>query len=217
MHWFIQEALLPETRFHYFAWILVVVVSIVLHELAHGWMAIRRGDDTPIREGRMTGNPLVHMGPFSLVALFLVGMAWGRMPIDPSRMRGRYAEAAVAAAGPAMNLLIAVVALVALGLLLRFHGRLTPTDPTWLENLYTLLSVAGTANIVLAIFNLFPVPPLDGSHILANFSRKYALFADDPSKQGFFFLAFAFVFVVSSAIWPLAGGLAMAVVGLVAG
>lgn len=214
MHWFIQDAFDPERRFFYFAWVLVVIVSVVLHELAHGWMAMRHGDDTPVRLGRMTGNPLIHMGPFSLVALAVFGMAWGQMPIDPSRMRGKYAEANVALAGPGMNILIALVSLVTLGLLIRFNG---PPEAGWMENLYNLLSIAGTANIVLAMFNMFPIPPLDGSHVLANFNRPYALFIEDPSKQGFFFLGFAFVFMISGWLWPYAGQAAWTVVNLVAG
>ena len=74
----------PADRFFFFAVVLTVVVSIVLHELAHGWMAMKLGDPTPRLEGRMTGNPLVHMGPWSLLALALAGIAWGSMPIDPS-------------------------------------------------------------------------------------------------------------------------------------
>lgn len=217
MRWFIQNLFDPETQFFYFAWVLVVIVSVVLHELAHGWMAIRHGDNTPIRLGRMTGNPFVHMGPFSLAALVVFGMAWGQMPIDPTRLRGKYAEANVALAGPGMNILIALFALITLGLLIRFNGLLTPDDPSWIQNLYNLLLIAGTANIVLAIFNMFPIPPLDGSHVLANFNRPYALFIDDPSKQGLFFFGFAAVFLISRWLWPYAGQAAQSIVSLIAG
>lgn len=117
---FVLRLMDPAQRFHALVWIVVVVISITLHELAHGFAAIRAGDDTPIRLERMTLNPLVHMGPFSLLALLVVGIAWGQMPIDSSRLRGKYAEAKVAFAGPSTNLLICLAALVGWGLLVRF-------------------------------------------------------------------------------------------------
>jgi hypothetical protein len=86
-----------------------VIGSIVLHELAHGWAAIRLGDTTPRDLGHMTWNPLVHMGGFSLVVFAVIGIAWGMMPVDPSRLRGRYGDALVALAGPAMNIVLAAV------------------------------------------------------------------------------------------------------------
>lgn len=94
------------------SWVFWVIVSIVLHELAHGWVAIRLGDRTPIETGRMTWNPLVHMGQTSLIVFALVGIAWGMMPVNPSSLRGRYGDAWVSLAGPAMNLALALVLIV---------------------------------------------------------------------------------------------------------
>lgn len=195
---FIQQALAPESRPFFFATIISVVISITLHELAHGWAAIRLGDDTPIRTGHMTGNPLVHMGPFSLVALFLVGIAWGQMPIDPTRLRGRYAEAWVAFAGPATNFLLSIAALTGLGLWLRYGG---PPDGQVQTNAMLFLSALGRINAILGVFNLFPVPPLDGSHILANLHRGYARFIGDPAHQGIMILAFIFMFSIAGVIF----------------
>jgi Zn-dependent protease len=194
---FIQQAFDPATRTYFFAALLSVVISITLHELAHGWAAIRLGDNTPIHTGHMTGNPLVHMGPFSIAALLIVGIAWGQMPIDPTRLRGRYAEALVALAGPATNFLLAFVALTGLGIWLRFGG---PIDTQVEENVQILLEAFGGINLLLGVFNLLPVPPLDGSHILANFSRPYAQFISDPAHQGIMMLAFIFTFAVVSVI-----------------
>ena len=98
---FIQTAA-SDPRY-FFAWILVVVVSICLHEFAHGVVAVWLGDQTPIEEGRITLNPLVHMGPVSMIALLIGGIAWGAMPVNPSRLRGRYAPALVAAAAAASS------------------------------------------------------------------------------------------------------------------
>ena len=96
------------------SWLVWVVVSITLHELAHGWTAIKLGDDTPIRSGHMTWNPMVHMGVYSFAALLLIGIAWGMMPVDTSRLRGKYADTLVSVAGPLMNLGLGLILLVAL-------------------------------------------------------------------------------------------------------
>ncbi len=181
--------------------VVTIVISIVLHELAHGWMAIRRGDDTPIQTGHMTGNPLVHMGPFSLVALFLCGIAWGQMPIDPTRMRGRYAQAMVAVAGPASNLLLAFVTLTALGLWWR--SGMVQDEVLIQRNIAIFLTAFGSTNAMLCVFNLMPVPPLDGSHILANFNRGYARMLGDPAKQQIWFFAFIGAFMISSRLFGL--------------
>ncbi|MDX1683040.1 MAG: site-2 protease family protein [Phycisphaeraceae bacterium] len=201
---FIQKAFgPPDQRFQFFAGAVAVVISICLHELAHGWVAIAHGDDTPRRSGHMTGNPLVHMGPWSLAALAIAGIAWGQMPINPSRLRGKYAEAKVAAAGPAMNLLLAFVSLTALAL----WERLAPgsnSDPMWQENLKNFLWWGGVLNIVLCLFNLAPVPPLDGSHILANLNHRYRDFLSNPNNSGIFFVGFVLVFIFAQAIFTAA-------------
>ena len=203
--------------------IAVVVISIVLHELAHGWMAIRLGDDTPIRMGHMTGNPLVHMGPFSLVALCLCGIAWGQMPVDPTRLRGRHGSALVAGAGPATNLILAVLALTVLGLLVRFadpalfHDAAAAAEGGLAANLIKLLFVFGVTNVLLCIFNMMPVPPLDGSRIVANYHRGYALFFEDPSKQGFMLMAFCAVFFLSGTIFAPFIGVAIRYVTWIGG
>jgi Zn-dependent protease len=167
---FLEMAFDPNTRLLYICWVTTLVASITLHELAHGWAALWQGDDTPRVSGHMTPNPLVHMGPMSLVLLFLVGLAWGAMPVNPAKFRSRYGDALVALAGPAMNVLLAVVALVALGLWLRQAGTISDGPAgNWQEFLWAF----GYINIGLAIFNLGPLPPLDGSRIAANFSTGY--------------------------------------------
>ncbi|MEM6550979.1 MAG: site-2 protease family protein [Planctomycetota bacterium] len=193
---FITQA--AENPFFFCSVIVTVVISIVLHELAHGWVALALGDPTPRAMGRMTGNPLVHMGPWSLVALFIAGIAWGQMPIDPGRLRGKFAEAWVALAGPATNLVLAVVGVVGLTVCERLGFR--PSDPDWQGNLVNFLMVFGVFNLLLMLFNLMPVPPLDGSHVLANFSEGYARAISDPAKQGVWMLAFVGVFILSGAV-----------------
>jgi Zn-dependent protease len=204
---FIQ--LLSENPRYYVATVIAIVVSICLHELAHGLVAVRRGDDTPIEQGRITLNPLVHMGPVSIVVMLLSGIAWGSMPIDPTRLRGRYGEALVAAAGPLTNFAIALVSLTALGLWWRFDDRPQSELSNFAANGQLLLTVFGLGNILLGLFNLLPVPPLDGAHILANLSSGYARLMETLSSGGGTFAMFIIVFMVAGRfIRPAADALA---------
>lgn len=170
-------------RFYYLSWVACVVISIVLHELGHGWMALRLGDSTPNDLNRMNFSPLVHMGPFSIVVLLITGIAWGAMPINPSRLSGKYGEAKVAAAGPAVNLVLCILGLAAAVIWLRITGEL-PKENTPAKNGFDMLWLFATLNAVLFLFNLLPAPPLDGSHIMANLNRGYAnLLASDNFQQ----------------------------------
>ncbi|MBO6513359.1 MAG: site-2 protease family protein, partial [Phycisphaerales bacterium] len=156
---------MPNGKVLVVSWLVWVIVSITLHELAHGWTALRYGDDTPIRTGHMTWNPLVHMGPYSIAALLLVGIAWGAMPIDPTRLRGKYADTIVTVAGPLMNLAIGLVLLVLLVFWIPLaEGHLissvTIQDPLK-TNMLIFLRAGAFLNFVLLMFNLLPTPPLD--------------------------------------------------------
>jgi Zn-dependent protease len=188
------EYLKNDPRF-YVAVVLVVVISISFHELAHGLIAVWRGDRTPIDDGRITLNPLVHMGPISLLVLLIAGIAWGAMPIDRTRLRGRYAEALVALAGPATNVLISALALSVLGLWQRLDPWAT-TDQlsNFADNGRLLLKLFGIMNLALAMFNLLPVPPLDGYHVLGNLSPAFARAGDSLRMSGASIIAFLVVF-----------------------
>ena len=200
----------------FFAVVITVVVSICLHELAHGITAIRLGDRTPLESGHMTLNPAVHMGPVSIVALLLTGIAWGLMPIDPTRLRGRYGEAMVAVAGPLSNVLLALLSLTALGLWIRFDDAVPRGTPA--GNMQFLLSVFGSVNFSLAMFNLIPIPPLDGWRVLENFSLGYRRLMERLSETGgtivLFILAFA---LAGRVIMPAAAWMKEFWVELVAG
>ena len=152
------------------SWAVWVIFSICLHELAHGWTAIKLGDDTPRLSGHMTWNPLVHMGQWSLLMFLFIGIAWGMMPVNPSRLRGRYGDAIVSLAGPMMNLLLASIALVGLMLWVPLcDGQLISSIEIahpLSTNLRTFFHLGAMLNIVLLLFNLLPIPPLDGGRIL---------------------------------------------------
>lgn len=173
MNWWIADLFQAGRVVELVSWIFWVIFSITMHELAHGWAALWQGDDTPRRLGRMTANPLVHMGPVSLLVFAIVGIAWGMMPTDPSRYRWRRrGRVVVAGAGPAMNLALAAVSI----LLLVVWLKAGPADHRIYENLATFLFTGAWLNVVLALFNLLPVPPLDGANVLAGLSyRAYVL------------------------------------------
>ncbi len=182
------------------SWLVWVVVSITLHELAHGWVAIKLGDDTPIRSGHMTWNPMVHMGAYSFAALLIIGIAWGMMPVDTSRLRGKYADTLVSIAGPMMNLGLGMIALVGLILWEPLAGGyifsgFTIDDPLK-TNLNIFLVSGAFLNFVLMLFNLLPTPPLDGGRILMNLWSPYRRLMQTENGQwiglGIFILFFVF-------------------------
>ncbi len=148
--------------------IIILILSVVVHEVSHGFAANHLGDPTARLQGRLTLNPLPHIDPIGslLVPLLLfftnagVMFGWAKpVPVNPYNLRGKYGEAIVAAAGPASNLLLALV----FGLLIRGMNGTLP------ESFLHIAAMVVIINIVLAIFNLVPIPPLDGSKILFSF------------------------------------------------
>jgi Zn-dependent protease len=176
------------------SWVFWVLLSITLHELAHGWAAIWQGDDTPIRLKRMTANPIVHMGLHSLFMFALCGIAWGMMPVNRYNFRdGHKGDIYVSAAGPAMNLLIAAVCLV----VLTVWNRFVPAGSTLAGNVVIFLYLGIALNLILAPFNLLPIPPLDGSRILAGFSPRFRELFERPQAQLFGLFAFLAIFFMT--------------------
>ena len=181
---FIQNLFEPEKQLYFGCVVVTVIISIVLHELAHGWAAIWQGDDTPRLMGHMTADPMVHMGGMSLLMLAVVGIAFGAMPVNPHNFRSRYGDALVSAAGPAMNFLLALMAYIGLAIWLKTAG-VAPEGP--MRNGQVFLTVFGFINVALGIFNLLPVPPLDGSTVLGNFVPAYRRWMDSLGNPMFLF------------------------------
>jgi Zn-dependent protease len=185
MDWWMHNAYENGGIVLLFSWIFWVLASIVLHELAHGWAAIANGDRTPQELGHMTINPVVHMGWMSLLFFAIAGIAWGMMPTNPNRYRHeRRGRVLVAAAGPAMNLALAFVTLTAAGAWMWAVAsqRIAPAEHV-VANVTLFLWIGGFLNLVLAAFNLLPVPPLDGSNILAGASPALDRFFSNPAVR----------------------------------
>lgn len=154
---------------------VVLLYSLALHELGHAWVADRMGDKTARNLGRVTLNPIKHLDPLGTLLLLLVGFGWAKpVPIQPSNFRNfRAGLFWVSIAGILVNLALAIIALAVLagmGVRLSAEGQVIGIDtPTELGLLY-----AARINILLAVFNLLPIPPLDGSKILQAFLPKAA-------------------------------------------
>lgn len=168
----------------------IIIPSAIIHEFSHAWMAYYLGDDTAKRFGRLTLNPLAHIDMFGtiLMPMFLFLMSGGHflfayakpVPFNPYNLRNqKFGQAIVGAAGPAANLLVAII----FGLMVRFLP---------VSNFTLLLSIIIYANILLMVFNLMPIPPLDGSRILSVLLPASWIFSLE--KYGFLILIFFLLF-----------------------
>jgi Zn-dependent protease len=140
-----------------------ILLALTFHEFMHGWVANLLGDPTPRMAGRLTMNPLAHLDPIGTLMIFLVHFGWARpVPIDPRNFRNpKQGLLLVSLAGPAANMLLAFLS----GMLLRVFK---PEQSIYLSGnvLLQMILYSLQINLALAIFNLIPVPPLDGSKIL---------------------------------------------------
>ncbi len=155
--------------------------SIILHELAHGWVADKMGDSTARWLGRLSLNPLKHLDPIGTIMLFVFGFGWAKpVPVNFSRLRdARKGLIFVSAAGVTANIIVAFLALLLLRVL----------SPAPYDVIHTLLYYVAQINIMLAAFNLIPIPPLDGSKILMGFSsRRFQYSLERLEPYGFFII-----------------------------
>ena len=194
------------------AFLIAVIIGITFHEFSHAAVASLQGDQTARSQGRLTLNPISHLDPLGSIALIVAGFGWGRpVPVTPSRLRsGRLGHVLVGLAGPAANFVVALVA--AVGLRIAY-----PTAGTTLDVGFTvtLLSMIVTINVVLGVFNLLPIPPLDGSTLLS--------IALPPSRQNIvaflnqygIFLLLGLLILAPNLLTPIFRAITEALYGLV--
>lgn len=197
------------------SWVFWVIISIILHELGHGVAAMRCGDRTPVESGHMTLNPLVHIPPMSLLAFALFGFCWGLMPVNPHRFRGRYDEAIVAAAGPAVNVGLFLLCVV-LATLWAALGDFAGTNMH--DNLFQFFRMGAVINCMGVVFNLIPVPPLDGHRILGDFVPRFRrLWESEQGAQLGMFAFLAIFFFGAEIIWDVVFSVTGGVLGTALG
>jgi Zn-dependent protease len=166
-----------------FILIAVLIGSIVVHEVAHAWQARREGDDTAEKLGRITLNPIPHLDPFGSfivpALLYLSGsgifFGWAKpVPVNPMNYRDYVAgDIRVSLAGIVSNLILAVVSTVLMAVLVKVQSVAGVSSAVF-EPVFIALEYGIMINLVLAFFNLVPIPPLDGSHVVAHLLPKEA-------------------------------------------
>lgn len=190
------------------AGLIILILSVVLHEVAHGWVANKLGDPTARALGRLTLNPIPHIDPIgsivvpSLLLLFQTGflIGWAKpVPYNPFRLKKpNLGGALIAAAGPLTNLAIAGVASVAAQLL---HSNFQDGS---MDGAVAIIGFIAFINVILAVFNLFPIPPLDGSKVLfaaLPISNETKLMLE----QNGFLILIVFIFVAGGLIGQAIG------------
>jgi len=211
-------SLLFSNPLYFFIFIISLIIAVTIHEFAHAWTADKLGDPTPRLNDRLTLNPLAHLDTIGTLALLIARIGWGKpVPIDPYNFqKPRRDTALVSLAGPGSNLTLALLISLVFKLIIKFPIEfiyLAISRPNTLLVMYRsgqipvstyLISLfIGSIiilNITLAVFNLLPIPPLDGSKILLGFlpSNLALAFEEGLSQYGTFLLIFL--------IFPFFGG-----------
>jgi Zn-dependent protease len=161
--------LLFQEQYSLFIILLIsIVISLSFHEFGHAWTAKKFGDNTAERMGRLTINPIAHIDPIGLLMVAIIGFGYAKpVPTDPRNFNSYYASAWISAAGPAMNLLLAFVCINALAV-----GQLLDIEFFFKPGPIIFLSYMALINMLLMLFNLLPIGPLDGHYILPYFLPK---------------------------------------------
>lgn len=186
---------IPVQIFSLLIGFLAIVIAITVHEFAHAFLADRLGDPTPRLQGRLTLNPIAHLDPFGTLLILLVRFGWGKpVQFDPFNLRNPRRDAAlISIAGPISNLLLATLAALLLRVLLSLQfsviAHTTETIAVVTVIVRAFLESLIQINVILAIFNLIPIHPLDGFKIVGGFlNHSQARDWYSLERYGFIFL-----------------------------
>jgi Zn-dependent protease len=197
------------------AYTIIILVCLPIHEFGHAWVATRLGDTLALREGRVTLNPLAHIDPIGALLLAVASFGWAKpVPFSPSNLRKAPSISAgiilVSIAGITMNLLMAAL----FALPLRFDLAQNAT-------VFTICFLIMRINLFLAVFNLIPIPPLDGSKILAELlPYRYRHLVDSLERYGLFVMLLLIVplpgigSLIGVLVTPIVNGLSTLLLGL---
>jgi Zn-dependent protease len=182
-----------------------ILIGFTFHEFAHAYMATRYGDPTPGRQGRLTLNPIAHIDIWGFALILLAGFGWAKpVQTNPSYYRGsvRKKDLIVSMVGPLTNLAIAVVTAVIFVFVYRL-GAFNAVSPA-AETVIGMIEGVIWMNLVLFVFNLIPIPPLDGFHVLTDLlPSSYYRFIYTVEKYGYFILLAFIVLPISD--WVIGG------------
>jgi len=184
----------------YFMIILVVIFSVCLHEYMHARVALWQGDSTAADQGHLTLNPIKQMGMFSLFLVFIIGVAFGSVPVDHSRMKHRYSPALVAFAGPFINFILFLLFCMGIVIVTLKSNSMSTDVFNGARELFTLGAVM---NVVLFCLNMLPVPILDGYEVLAYFFP--GMHRVDQKVKNVFFIVMVIAIFASSRFIFMAG------------
>lgn len=200
-----------------------VLIAITFHEFAHAFVADKLGDDTPRSQGRLTLNPLSHLDPFGLVMLIFAHIGWGKpVQINPNnftrKISAKAAEALVSLAGPVMNFILAFLFAILFYALQVFASSFAFTTQAG-NIIMTMLQYTVMVNVGLGVFNLIPLPPLDGSKILMAFLSYNAKrwFEEHTSLFYIIFLVIWITPISSMIISPIISGITGGIDSVVSG
>ncbi|WP_094602575.1 hypothetical protein SPSIL_028460 [Sporomusa silvacetica DSM 10669] len=188
-----------------------LLIALTVHEYAHARAAVTLGDPTPRLLGRLTLNPVAHLDPIGLIMLWLFKFGWAKpVPINPSYFKNyRQDMLIVSLAGPASNMLLALLTAFLIGIL----AKMQLLNGSWIK----ILWMTYTYNIILAIFNLVPIPPLDGSKILASIlpGQQGRIFEQIEQYGPFILMGLVYIGVIGMITYPLEKGLSYVINAIV--